>query len=51
MLKISHHNTFYFLRNAHVRYVKSLFDGKTTREFLALRMGNLQGIVFLRTQI
>ena len=25
MLKISHLNTFYFLRYAHVRYVKSLF--------------------------
>ena len=25
MLKISHENTFYFLRNAHVRYLKSLF--------------------------
>ena len=25
MLKISHYNTFYFLRYAHVRYVKSLF--------------------------
>ena len=25
MLQISHQNTFYFLRYAHVRYVKSLF--------------------------
>ena len=25
MLKISHQNTFYFLRYAHMRYVKSLF--------------------------
>ena len=25
MLKISHLNTFYFLRYAHVKYVKSLF--------------------------
>ena len=25
MLEISHEDTFYFLRNAHVRYVKSLF--------------------------
>ena len=25
MLKISHYNTFYFLRYVHVRYVKRLF--------------------------
>ena len=25
MLKISHESTFYFLRYAHVKYVKSLF--------------------------
>ena len=42
-------NTFYFLRYAHVRYVKSLFtklNGQITRQFLGLRIRNLQGIVF-----
>ena len=46
-------NTFYFLRYAHVRYVKSLFtklNGQITRQFLGLRIRNLQGIVFTWTQ-
>ena len=71
MSKISHKNTFYFLRYAHVRYVKRLlqrFRNNRTfwnlayflrnlqllrqifREFLGLRMRNLQDIDFIWTQ-
>ena len=70
MSKISHKNTFYFLRYAHVRYVKMLqrFRNNRTfwnlayflrnlqllrqifREFLGLRMRNLQDIDFIWTQ-
>ena len=42
MLKISHFNTFYFLRNVHVRYVNSLFKNIQKHEKLAYFLRKLK---------
>ena len=50
MLKISHLNTFYFLRYAHVRYVKSLFTN-IQKEWNMLKISLIFKIYKLHEQI